>query len=216
MKNMFTRPEECFSRQEATSVFRERGLWGPVDIGVVRTLSDKYVVWHCCSEGKEAAISIFKEQSPENILEIQYFTAFAREDVFMLQNNFYYIDQNDELQRIDVLFDASLASAVYEIINPLHGRPPYPILSFSSSLVALRISSKAERRRLSFMQERTSVFIESDCSTNFASSERKSRGDTSSSPVRRLSIETCIALEIFRRSAPFGTVESARCCVMCL
>ena len=120
MKNMFTRPEECFSRQEATSVFRERGLWGPVDIGVVRTLSDKYVVWHCCSEGKEAAISIFKEQSPENILEIQYFTAFAREDVFMLQNNFYYIDQNDELQRIDVLFDASLASAVYEIITDLN------------------------------------------------------------------------------------------------
>ena len=119
MKNMFTRPEECFSRQEATSIFREKGFLGPVDIGVVTTLNDKNVVWHCCSEGQEAAISIFKEHSPKEISDFQDFMAFNQEDIFMQWGAFYYIDQDYELQRIDVLFDASLASAVYEIITNL-------------------------------------------------------------------------------------------------
>ena len=119
MKNLFTKPEDCFSRQEATSVFRERGKEGPIDLGCAYTSEGNYVVWHCHTQEQEIAFSIFKDLADKELPEIKSFTAFRINDIFSTGGNFYYIDQYNDLQRIDIFFDASLAASIYEMITDI-------------------------------------------------------------------------------------------------
>lgn len=114
MKNMFTRPEECFSRQEATSVFREKGHQGTIDIGFVTTAEGEYIVWSCHMQGQDDFLPFLKEMAEEKLPKIENFTPFKTEAVFMSGDKFYYIDEDRELQRIDTFFEASFAIAAYE------------------------------------------------------------------------------------------------------
>ena len=117
MKNMFTKPEECFSRQEATSIFRERGMNGPIDIGTARLPDGVFSVWHCYFENRHLAFSIFKKQASKDFSLFSYFLDFNVGEIFLEEGNFYCIDAEGELLRIDIFFDADIAKNVYEILT---------------------------------------------------------------------------------------------------
>ena len=117
MKNMFTRPEECFSRQEATSIFRSKGMNGPIDVGTARLPDGIFSAWHCYSDNRHYAFSIFKKQASKDFSGFSYFLNFGIEEIFLEEGNFYYIDSQGELLRIDIFSDTNIASNVYEILT---------------------------------------------------------------------------------------------------
>ncbi len=116
MRKMFTKPEECFSRQEATSVFREKGHEGPIDIGFVTTAEGNYIVWHCYTPEQEISFPVFKSFANKELPKIESFISIKKDSIFLTEDNAYYLDAEGEIQRIDIIFNAEFAESIYKKI----------------------------------------------------------------------------------------------------
>ncbi len=114
MKDYFSRPSECISRQEATAAFENLGLKGKIDIGVVETSTTQFMAWSVTTNNHAAIIPVFRSFEKQT-LDVAKFYSVDEFYIFFFNNKIYCIDKG-EVYRIDMLFCETLAARVASIM----------------------------------------------------------------------------------------------------
>ena len=117
MKNAFSCPQECFSRQEAVETFRKRGFHGTVEIGVAVSNQKEFIAWRCISPETVGILPILKKTPDVSATPVEDFVPLENECTFQTNGKFYYIDTDGQLQRIDTLSNEPLACNILSLMS---------------------------------------------------------------------------------------------------
>lgn len=109
--NLFTTPRECFSRQEAIKIFANKGLQGKILLGCANTTEEDLIVWTHIEDDQYIYLPAFKKDANNHLSQIKNFTPIGTDEIFISEGIIYYLSQEEELLRVDMLFDESLATS---------------------------------------------------------------------------------------------------------
>ena len=112
MIDMFSPPQECFSKQDAIEAFKHHGVTGPVEIGIASNAEFDFFAWHSNGKGREAILPVFKFQATTTPLPVISFVPISEETSFAAGEYYYHIDRKGELKQIDILFNQTLATEI--------------------------------------------------------------------------------------------------------
>ena len=117
MIDMFSPPQECFSKQDAIEAFKRHGVTAPVEIGIASNAETDFLAWHSGNEEQEAILPVFKNQATTTPLPVLSFMPISIETSFAADGYYYHIDDKGELRQVDILFNQTLAAEIISFFS---------------------------------------------------------------------------------------------------